>query len=166
MLDTIRHRRSIRKFTDDPVPEEAVNAVLEAARWAPSGMNNQPWRFAVIRDESLKELLSGLTQCGPIIRSADVVIAVFLDTFSGYDRTKDLQSIGACIENILLAIEGLGLGGVWLGEIIKSGAQIRDLVGAPEPFEFMAAVAMGYPEGASPRAPARKPLSKLVFFRK
>jgi nitroreductase len=143
-----------------------VDEILDAGRWAPSGMNNQPWRFAVIRDIGLKDKVSGLTAYGAIIRSADVIIAVFFDTSSGYDRTKDLHSIGACIENMLLAVHDQGLGGVWLGEILKSGLEMKALLGAPDAYEFMAAIALGYPEGRPPRAPMRKPLSELVFFRK
>lgn len=143
-----------------------VDEILEAGRWAPSGLNNQPWRFAVIRDSGLKEEISSLTAYGAIVRSADVVIAVFFDTSSGYDRTKDLQAIGACIENMLLSLHDQGLGGVWLGEILKSGKEMKALLGAPDGYEFMAAVALGHPEGRPPKSPVRKPLSELVFFRK
>lgn len=148
------------------VPDEMVDEILEAGRWAPSGMNNQPWRFAVIRDVSFKERLSSLTAYGAIVRSADVIIAVFFDISSGYDRTKDLQAIGACIENMLLSVHDQGLGAVWLGEILKSGSEIKALLGAPDTYEFMAAIALGYPEGSPPKPPVRKPLSELVFFRK
>ncbi len=166
MRDAIRQRRSIRKFTAQSVPDELVDHVLDAARWAPSGLNNQPWRFAVVRDASLKEEMSRLTKYGAIVTSADVLIAVFFDHMSGYDRTKDLQAIGACIQNMLLAVHDLGLGGVWLGEILKSSSEVKALLGAPEPYEFMALVAFGYPDGKPPRAPLRKRLSELVFFRR
>ncbi len=165
MRDAIKSRRSIRKFLRQSVPDETVDVVLDAARWAPSGLNNQPWRFAVVRDPFLKEKMSRLTKYGTIISSADVVIAVFSDTLSGYDRTKDLQAIGACIQNMLLAIHDLGLGGVWLGEILKHSSEVKSLLGAPEPYEFMALIAFGYPDGKPPRAPMRKTLSDLVFFR-
>jgi nitroreductase len=166
MDDAIRQRRSIRRFSKEAVSDEAVDAVLDAGRWAPSGLNNQPWRFAVVRDSAVKEKLASLTRYGSVIRSAAVVIAVFFDTAQGYDRTKDLQSIGACIQNMLLAIHDLNLGGVWLGEILKSSSEVKSLVDAPDSYEFMAAVAMGHPEGKVPRAPARRPLADLVFFRK
>ncbi|HNY64320.1 MAG TPA: nitroreductase [Deltaproteobacteria bacterium] len=166
MRSAIRDRRSVRKFTGEPVPDELVEDVLEAGRWAPSGLNNQPWRFAVIRDRALKEELSCLTAYKAIVAGADVIIAVFFDTAAGYDRTKDLQGIGACIQNMLLAIHDLGLGGVWLGEILRSSAQVKALLGAPDSYEFMAAIALGHPQGRPPRAPGSKPLADLVFFRK
>ena len=166
MLRTIRDRRSVRAFTPQTVEDETIDAILEAGQWAPSGLNNQPWRFAVITDKDLKNELSTLTRYDSIIKSAYAVIAVFFDTDAGYDRTKDLQAIGACIENMLLAITDLGLGGVWLGEILKSGDEVKRITGAPDAYEFMAAIALGYPEGPPPRAPKRKPLTELVFFRK
>jgi nitroreductase len=164
--DTIRDRRSIRKFTGEPVPEGMIDQILDAGRWAPSGLNNQPWRFAVVREKSLKDELSELTRYKTIVSSADTVIAVFFDTKSGYDRTKDHQSIGACIQNMLLAIHDLGLGGVWLGEILRSSAQVKALVHAPDGYDFMAAIALGHPQGSPPKGPGRKPLSDLVFLRK
>lgn len=67
---------------------------------------------------------------------------------------------------MLLAIHDLGLGGVWLGEILRSSAQVKALLGAPDSYEFMAAIALGHPQGRPPRAPGSKPLADLVFFRK
>ncbi|MFY9396771.1 MAG: nitroreductase [Desulfomonilia bacterium] len=166
MADLILSRRSIRRFTPEPVSGEMVEAVLEAGRWAPSGLNNQPWRFAVIRDPKLKDRISRLTRYGSVVRSANVLIAVFFDTVSGYDRTKDLQAIGACIENMLLAAHEQGLGSVWLGEILKSGPEVCSLLNAPDAYEFMALLALGHPKGEPPGAPERKPLSELVFFQK
>lgn len=148
------------------MPDEIIDAVLDAGRWAPSGLNNQPWRFAVVREASLRERLSAYTVYSAILRSADVLIAVFCDASAGYDRTKDLQAMGACIQNMLLAIHDLGLGGVWIGEILRSGTEVKSLLGAPEAYEFMALIAFGYPDGKPPRAPLRRPLSELVFFRK
>lgn len=165
MEKAIRHRRSIRSFEARQVSDEMVETILEAGRWAPSGLNNQPWRFAVIRDARLREELSGLTTYSAIIKSAALVIAVFYDTEAGYNRTKDIQAIGACIENMLLQICDLGLGGVWLGEILRSSDEVKKLTGAPDAYEFMAAIALGYPARAASTDPGRKPLSELVFFR-
>ncbi len=165
MIDAIPGRRSIRRFAQKAVPDELVDRILDAGRWAPSGLNNQPWRFAVIRDKAVKEKLASLTRYGSIIRSADVILAVFLDQDAGYDRTKDLQAIGACIQNMLLAIHDSGLGGVWLGEILKNGREVGSLLKAPASCEFMAAIALGYPQGKAPESPGRKSIVELVFSR-
>jgi nitroreductase len=164
ILDVIMTRRSIRKFERKDVPEELVERVLEAGRWAPSGLNNQPWRFAIIRDNAIKDRISGLTHYSRIVRDADVLIAVFMDSASGYHRVKDSQAIGACIQNMLLEAHGLGLGAVWLGEIIRSDARIREVLGVGNDVELMAVIALGYP-AEKPRAPRRKALQDLIVFR-
>lgn len=166
MLDLIKNRRSIREFAQREVSDELIARILEAGRWAPSGMNNQPWRFAVIRDRELKELVSRLTKYGRIIRSAEVLIGVFFDTSAGYHRTKDTLSMGASIQNMLLAVEALGLGAVWLGEILKSEEKLKGLMEAPDGYELMAVIALGYPFGPHPEPVERKPLNELIFFRK
>lgn len=166
MIDAIPGCRSIRRFTREAVSDELVDRILDAGRWAPSGLNNQPWRFAVIRDKAVKEGLASLTRYGSIIRSADVILAVFFDQNAGYDRTKDLLAIGACIQNMLLAIHDSGLGGVWLGEILKSGRKVGSLLKAPDSYELMAAITLGYPEGKAPEAPGRKSVAELVFSRR
>jgi nitroreductase len=67
---------------------------------------------------------------------------------------------------MLLAIHGLGLGGVWLGEILKSEGELRALLGAPDDYELMAVIALGYPAEKTVQRPERQDLASLVFFRK
>ncbi len=165
MLELIRTRRSIRKFTGVPVSDGEIEKVLDAGRWAPSGLNNQPWRFAVVRDTALKEAISQLTHYRKIVLGADVLIPVFLDREKSYHREKDCQGIGACLENMLLALHSLGLGAVWLGEIIKSDREIRALLGLGDTLELMAVLAVGHP-AENPKPPNRRSLEDLVVFRK
>lgn len=165
ILETIKSRRSIRKFKNIQVPEELLEKILEAGRWAPSGLNNQPWRFAVIRDGAIRGMFSPLTHYSRIISSSQVLIAVFLDTAVSYDRTKDVQAIGACIQNMLLEAHSLGLGAVWLGEILKSREQISEILGLGKELELMAVIALGYP-AESPKNSRRKELKNLIIFRK
>ncbi len=165
IFELIKTRRSIRRFTDEPVSDVIIDRIIEAGIWAPSGMNNQPWKFAVIKDPALKEKISTLTKHSKTILSANALIAVFLDHSSGYDRTKDTQAIGACIQNMLLTVHSLGLGAVWLGEILKSKDNVMELFGGPEEFELMAVIALGYPAGKGGKG-SRKGLVEKVFFRK
>jgi nitroreductase len=165
ILEIIKSRRSIRKFDDSAVSEGLLEKILDAGRWAPSGLNNQPWRFAVIRDAALKDMLSQLTHYSRIIKGSQVLIAVFLDNSVSYDRTKDVQAIGACLQNMLLEAHSLGLGGVWLGEILKNKEQIREILGLTKDLELMAVIALGQP-AESPRTGKRKELKDLIVFRK
>ncbi|MFQ6050879.1 MAG: nitroreductase family protein [Candidatus Hydrothermarchaeota archaeon] len=162
VIEAIKERRSVREFTDDDVSDEIVREILDCARWAPSGINNQAWRFIVIKNNETKEKLSKLTHYGRIIRESKVCIAVFLDLNVMYDRTKDVQSIGACIQNMLLAVHALGLGAVWLGEILKNKEKVREILEAPEFYELMAVVALGYPKPKK-RTSSRKDLSEITY---
>jgi len=148
-LECIYTRRSVRKFTEEPVSKEHIMEVLNAGRWAPSGRNNQPWRFVIASSEESREGLSRLTKYGTIIMSAPVSIAVFIDKDAMYSETKDHQSIGACLQNMLLAAHSLGLGAVWLGEILKRAEEARQLLGVDENLELMAVLAMGHPASTS-----------------
>ncbi len=165
MIEAIRARRSIRHFTKETVSDEVVDQVLESGLWAPSGKNNQPWRFAVIQEPALKESLAALTHSRSIILGAPVCVAIFLDHSKVYDRTKDVQAIGACIQNMLLTIHSLGLGGVWLGEILKNKEKVADLLRVKQDLELMALVAFGHPV-KRPGSGERDPLEKKVFLRR
>lgn len=148
-----------------PVSNADVNKILEAGRWAPSGLNNQPWRFAVVTDRELIENVSELTRYSWIVKEAQILIAVFLDTETSYHRIKDAQAVGACLQNMLLEIHSLGLGGVWLGEIIKSDLELRKILGLGDALELMAVIALGHP-AEKPKQVKRKDLKELIVFRK
>ena len=165
IIDIIKSRRSVRKFNSEPVSEELIETVLEAGRWAPSGLNNQPWRFAIIRDASLRQAISEQTHYSNIVLSAQVLVAVFIDTEKSYHREKDMQAMGACLQNMLLEAHSLGLGAVWLGEIIRSNEQIKATLGLARELDLMAVVALGYPD-EKPKSVKRKTLADLVVFRK
>lgn len=146
LLEIIRTRRSIRKYTKEPVSDLVINDILEAGRWAPSGMNNQPWRFVVIKDKTFKEKLSGMTHYSGIISGSCFCVAVFYNAPSGYHREKDIMSIGACIQNMLLYSHYLGIGSVWLGEILKNKEKIGEILNVDHSNEFMALIAFGFPD--------------------
>ncbi len=142
-----------------------IDRIIESGIWAPSGLNNQPWRFAVIRDRIIKNKLSRLTHYSKIVLGASVLIAVFLDNGESYDRTKDVMAVGACIQNMLLFIHSQGLGAVWLGEILKNKDTVRNLVKGPETLELMAVIALGHPAEKGGKT-GRKDLETVVFFNK
>jgi len=146
LLDIIRSRRSVRKYSKEPVADLLINEILEAGRWAPSGMNNQPWRFVVVKDKAFKEKLSAMTHYSSIVSGCDFCVAVFFNSSSGYHREKDIMSIGACIQNMLIYAHHLGIGSVWLGEILKNREKIGEILGVNPINEFMALIAFGYPD--------------------
>ena len=120
VLEAIYKRRSIREFTEAEISIEQLHEIIKAGMWAPSGMNNQPWRFVIIQDPGIKEELALQTHYGQMVRGANALIAVYLSKEHMYDAVKDHQSAGACIQNMLLAAEALGLGAVWLGYALSA----------------------------------------------
>ena len=165
VLTAIYQRRSVRHFTDEPVEREQVLELLRAASWAPSGLNNQPWRFAIVRDREIKEKLAGLTRYHTTLKAAAVLVPVFLDKESSYDYVKDCQAVGAAIQNLLLACHALGLGAVWIGEILKNKETVREILGLSENLELMAVVALGHPAHRK-QSSHRKPAEELIVFEK
>jgi nitroreductase len=165
ILERIKSRRSIRKFNSEPIDDAMVDQILTAGIWAPSGKNNQPWKFAVVKNQELLKSLAGLTHYSKIIENAPCCIAVFLDHNLSYDRTKDCQAIGACIQNMLLTIHDMGLGAVWLGEILRNKEKVAELLNAPSNLELMAVVAFGYPAEKGGKG-KRKGLDEVVVLRR
>jgi len=141
----IKQRRSIRKFLTRPVSDDDLAEIITAGSWAPSGLNNQPWRFATVVERSTLDRLAGLTRYGHILKNCAAAIVVFLDREAMYNDLKDHQAAGACIQNMLLATEELGLGGVWLGEILNQAAEVNRVLEIPERYELMAVLALGHP---------------------
>ena len=163
VMKVIKERRSIRKFEEKDIPLDSIMTILEAGRWAPSGMNNQPWRFLVIsKDDVRKESLATCTKYGKIILRANKLVVVLIDKQVMYNETKDHQAIGACIQNMLLAAHAMGLGAVWLGEILNNEKRVLKILKLDEErYGLMAVIALGYP--AQKGKSSRKPLKELLL---
>lgn len=163
VLAALQERRSIRKYTDREVTREEITAMLEAGRWAPSGKNNQPFRFiAIRRNDPRIARLADCTIYSHIVHNAALMIGVFLDKNCLYHELKDHQSVGGCIQNIMLAAHSLGLGSVWLGQMMNNAEQVLDVLTLDtDKYEFITFIAIGEPaqEGTS----SRKPLEDIML---
>lgn len=159
-LDVIFARKSVRSYTDQPVSDEQVETMLRAAMAAPTGMNVQPWRFVVIRDQAVKEKLAGTR--GGMIAQAPVVFVICGETtlmrkpFGQPDAEAVevengnwTQDCSAATENLLLAAEALGLGAVWTAAHPYADRvnPIREALGLPENVTPLCVVPCGYPAG-------------------
>lgn len=135
--------------------------IIQAGVWAPSGLNNQPWRFAIITDAAIRGKLAEQTTYGHIVLAAPALIGVYLDRQAMYDDLKDAQSAGACIQNMLLAAEAIGLGAVWLGQILKNRGKVGQILELPANLELMAVIAIGNPSRRDQQS-QRKPLAEFI----
>ena len=165
VLDAIYKRRSVRDFTADFIERDNLIEIIRAGTWAPSGLNNQPWRFAIVTDDDFKAKFRGLTRYGEVIEGAKALIPVFVDRDAMYHELKDHQAIGACLQNMLLAAHSLNLGAVWLGEILKNSDKVRILMDLPEGLELMAVLALGHPAHRN-QSSTRKSLEEVIVFEK
>ncbi len=183
VLQTIRARRSVRRYTDDPVPQEMLDAIVEAGRWAPSGGNNQSARFLVIKSPEVLKELKALAR--EEFRRMDITPDTYASIKSsilqskrgGYDFTyggavlilvanrrgygNAMADSAAAIENMLLAAASLGVGACWINQIrwlADHPAVVDKLASLGIPPEEMVCggVSLGMPAGEPPRAPERK----------
>ncbi len=162
VLEAIYQRRSIREYSDEPVSVEDLHEIIKAGIWAPSGLNNQPWRFVIIAEPSVMEELSRTTRYSHIVRAAPALIAVFVDREAMYNEVKDHQAAGACLQNMLLAAEALGLGAVWLGEILNSKEEVNRILAVDDRYDLMAVVAVGHPAHKNQQS-TRKDLDQFIL---
>jgi nitroreductase len=186
VFETIANRRSIRKFKSDPIPEEALHQILQAGILAPSGKNRQPWKFYVVEGEKRAEMIAqmraGITRReskGKNIGSAKntltameqapVTVFIFnpgrtapwlahsIDQY--FSDLVDIQSIGAAIQNMLLAAEELGLGSLWICDVFAAYEELSSWLG--ESSEMIAAISLGVRD-EHPIARRRKSFDEVV----
>jgi nitroreductase len=167
-LRPIRRVSQIRQFTDDPVPDDVLDQLLELARWTGSSKNGQPWHFIVVRDrETLRKIASLRPNIG-WAAAAPVAIAIVLN--GGGDPLSEAYDEGRVTERLLTGATMLGYGGgvAWFGEE-PHRAEAKRLLGIPEGRAARQLVAIGRPksrEDPRPTGPprGRKPLSEVVSF--
>lgn len=168
VFEAIRGRRSIRKYKNVPVGKEVIEKLLDAARWAPSGGNIQPWLFIVINDP---KVLNVIRKVSPgYFGEAPLAILVCSDREKAYriggKLARDYLSIADCamaVQNMLLAAYALGLGTC----VVKSFSHtaMKEILDIPDGIEPELLVIAGYPD-QKPKPPPRTPLSEIVYLNK
>jgi len=168
--EAIAARRSIRRYKPDPVTEDKVARVLDAARLAPSWKNLQCWRFIVVRGETGKAgILSGFQDTNPgkkAITAAPVMIVLCADPqASGKMGDKDyyLVDCGIAMENLMLAATAEGLGTCWLGEFDET--PVKTALGIPDAWRIVGMTPLGYAD-QDPKPRPRKTMEEIVFQEK
>jgi nitroreductase len=152
-LETIFRRRSIRKYTDQPVEPEKLDLLLKAAMAAPSAMNCRPWEFIVVTDpEKLAQFRKRLIFGDRNAPAAIVVCGNPSLSTNPAARLFWVQDCSAATENILIAAAGLGLGTVWIGvhPVPKFVKTVREIMSIPKGVMPLCIVYVGYPESEKP----------------
>lgn len=149
MLNWILKRRSIRAYTDDPVTDEQVRTLLEAAMAAPSASDLRPWAFVVVRDPARRQALAETHQWSTMCAHTPVVIAVVGDPAASDHWVEDCS---AATENLLLAAAGLDLGAVWVAIYPRPQreAHVRQVLNIPDRLRPLCLVPIGHPAEQKP----------------
>jgi len=168
VFEAIKERRSTRSYTDEKVSEEDVERLIEAARWAPSAGNIQPWEFVIVKEAETKRKLSDAALNQTFIEKAPVVIVVCADvtrSSRGYGSRGEhlycIQDTAAATENILLAAQHLGLATCWVGAFREN--EVAKAVKAPMNLKPVAIVSVGHPAERR-MASQKRSFSEIVHY--
>ena len=151
MLQTILNRRSVRQYTDEPIPEEKLNAILYAGLAAASSKNRRPWEFVVVRDRAM---LDALGDCRPgasnLLSKCQAAIVVCADAEAVDVWVEDC---GSAMTQMHLMADAIGVGSCWLQVRLRKAADgrdtadvVRQLLGIPGKYGVMAILTLGMPE--------------------
>jgi nitroreductase len=151
MIDWIKARRSIRKYGPEPVSNEQIRTMLEAAMAAPSASNIKPWEFVVVRDAPLRQELAQVHPWSGMAADAPVVFVI-----CGRPSDSDhwVEDCSAATQNLLLAATALGLGGVWVGVYPRNQREdhVLKVLRLPKTWRPLCLVPVGHPaETKAPR---------------
>lgn len=191
LFEALHTTRAVRRFKPDPVPDELITKVLDAAIRAPSGANRQPWSFLVVKDAGLRRQI------------AEYYLRAFLDSYGAPERAATLDknvyrsarylaehmaeapvfiipciatpggrssfgtgsSIYPAVQNLMVAARGLGLGTTLTSLHKRYEAQVKAILGIPDGVETAALIPLGYPaEGVTFGPVRRRPVSEVTYL--
>ena len=185
IMDVIKSRRSIRKYLDKPISKEVIDRLIEAAKWAPSGMNEQPWGFIVVQNKALiKELsdraipyIKGMIEGNPkyirykkrmkvkdfsIFYYAPCVVMVI----GSADAFAYQNDCAMAAQNIMLAASSMGIGSCWVGmmNVLNEDKWFREKFQVPDNYRVVAPLALGYFENKNIPIIERRPSEIIKYF--
>jgi nitroreductase len=156
LMDSVKHRRSVRKYKKEPFPMEELIPFIEAARWAPSAGNSQPWEFLLINDEDTVRALKSVSPGW--LRDAPALIVVCLNRYR--ETNWSYVDIGAAVQNMLLYAHSKGYGCCPIGSFAVD--TVKELLELPAQLEPVLFMTVGFPD-EEPSATTRLPLEELIF---
>jgi nitroreductase len=146
--DIIINRRSIRKYKTDAVSQEQIELLLQAAMFAPSANNLQPWHFVVVTDRNILDQITEIHPYAKMLKNAPLAILVCADQKIEKTEGYWVQDCSAAIQNIMLSACGLNLASVWLGVYPRQERMlsIKKLFNLPEHIQPLSLIAIGHPD--------------------
>lgn len=185
LLEIIKNRRTIRKYKTEPIPDDYIEKVIDAARWAPSAANTQPWEFVVVKNQDVKKKMGfmvseaiefkkeGKIPIQPYFEEASALIVVcgdprVMEACPRGDIREDLfiSSMAAATQNMLLAATALGLeGSVWGTVGPLAGTRIKEMLDIPQVLKISAIVPLGFP-AVHPKPGYRRDVNEILHLEK
>lgn len=175
LTTAIKTRRSVRKYTDQPLSQDQIDTLLEAIRWAPSWTNSQTWEVILVTEPETKAALSetlGKNPATKAVATAPVVFALAakLETsgfYSGQPSTNKgdwfMFDSGLATQNLCLTAHEMGLGTVIVG--LFDADKVDEILNIPEGYAIVVLVPVGYP-GKDPKTPPRKETAEFTHQEK
>jgi len=165
VLEAIKQAKSVSKFRPDPIPEQKIQTVLNAARLAPSVENLQPWKFIAVTDEDAKRKLAGMVTNGRLLEAPVVIVACArldeaVGMIGGYMNSYPVD-LGMALANLTLAATSEGLGTSWVFAFNEE--KVRSLLRVPEDARVVGLTPVGIPEAHEPPS-GRKHLSEILAY--
>ncbi|MFC1826946.1 nitroreductase family protein [Thermodesulfobacteriota bacterium] len=174
VMGTILGRRSVRRYQEKDIPDEILNRILEAARWAPSWANTQPWEIVVVKDRAIKEKIQeAVAPRNPsllAIVNAPVLLVIcgqlkksgyYDDQFPTKFGDWFMYDLGLATENLCLAAHDSGLGTVIVG--LFDHDRVGEVINLPANHEVLVLVPLGYPDH-EPKPPKRREKDAFVHY--
>ena len=163
IMQAIKTRRSIREYQNKPVTKDAIKEMIEAARYAPTARDVQPWEFIAITNPDTLTKIGEMAQNGSFIALSKACIAVFCSDTKYY-----LEDGCAATQNILLAATALGIGSCWVaGDKKPYCSQVSYLLNVPVAFKLVSLIALGYPASKeSFKIIKKRDISQLAHWEK
>jgi nitroreductase len=161
-LELVKTRYACRSYQPRLIEQEKLLRVLEAARFAPSGSNRQPWKFILVQDDEAKRRLVRACANQRFIATAPLVVAgcgLMPDRMMSSGVPGDPVDLAIAMEHLSLAATAEGLATCWIGAFSQD--EVREVLGVPPTAKVIALMTIGYPADA-PRAKARKPFTEIV----
>lgn len=141
-FDVVKNRKSVREYSDKAVEKSLIEKIVDAGRVATTARNEQPWEFIATYDKEILKKICAMCPNGPFIKDASCLIAVF-----SKDTKYYLEDCSAATQNMLLAIEALGLGGCWVaGDKKDYAGEVKKIFSVPDGYRLVSMISVGYPK--------------------
>jgi nitroreductase len=165
-IEAIHTRRSIRKYTNQPVSDDIIRELLAAAMMAPSSGNAQPWHFLVIKERKILDAIAAFHQHGKMLKHAPLAILICGDPTLEKYKDRWMLDCSAATQNLLLAAHAIGLGAVWVGIYpeVNRIEPMQKLLTLPEHIIPFSLISIGYPAEQKP-TPERFKAERIHYDR-